>query len=402
MSTGGSPPVASTSFPDIEALRERLAGVDQGFISPDAIQTARERASRAWEAGAQAFAQAALDESFHNPILGATIGLEHWDMAQYQGDQARLALATLALGAALVWWGYHQEALPFLQSALAALDVGEYPPSLPLYARWLLLLCERRMRRVPDAFPLLLETADELDGLGDEYRAMRCRSDAAQGMLASTSHAEEAQTRLGAASAYFVENGYPGDWALSQVALADFRFGQGDFEVGLALLEEAEAVFAAADMPAMVAYSWVLRGMYFHHLRRFDDALAWLQRAEERSRNLRHDRYRAMALLETAYLYFEQGDVQRSLEVCETITPLADHLGLPLLSAKNDLLIANVQLRWGHYRPAADGYRRARQVFDETGSDVFSAVCAESGDRRAQAGPVRAGPGADQAGAVGV
>ncbi len=375
MTAGGSTQAAATGFPDIEALRERLAGVAQGFIPPGAAQAARERVSRAWEAGAQAFAQAALDESVHNPILGATISLAYWDEAQCQGDQARQPLAMLALGAALVWWGYHQEALPFLQDALAALEVGGYPLTLPLYARWQILLCERRLRQVADAFPLLLETADDLAGLGDEYRAMRCRSDAAQGMLASSSHAEEAQARLAAASAYFVEHGYPGDWALSQVALADFRFGQGDFKVGLALLEGAEATFTAADMPAMVAYSWVLRGMYFHHLRHFNNALAWLLRAEERARGLRHDRYRAMALLEIAYLRFEQGDVQGSFDVCEAIAPLAAHLGLPLLSAKNDLHIANAQLRLGHYRPAVDGYRRARRVFDETGHDVFSAVC---------------------------
>ena len=145
MPAGGSPPVAPTDFPDIEVLRERLAGVEEGFIPPGSVQAARERVSRAWEAGAQAFVQATLDESFHNPILGATISLEHWDAAQHQGDQARQALSRLALGAALVWWGYHQEALPFLQDALAALDVGGYPPMLPLYARWQLLLCERRL-----------------------------------------------------------------------------------------------------------------------------------------------------------------------------------------------------------------------------------------------------------------
>jgi CHAT domain-containing protein/tetratricopeptide (TPR) repeat protein len=375
MPIGGSSPTAPTDSPDTAALRERLADIDQDFIPPGPLQAARERIARSRLAGSEAFVQAALDESFHNPILGAITGIEAWEAAQRLNDQAQQTLAALALGSALVWWGYHQEALPFLEYALAALEPGDQPPLLSLYARWQLLLCERRLREVPDAFAQLLAIADELAGLGDEYRAMRCRSDASQGMLPSSSHAAAAQLWLAAASAYFMEHGHPGDWALSQVALADFHFSQGEFESGLALLDGAEEAFAAGDMPTLLVYSWVIRGMYIHHLRRFDEALEWLLRAEERARSLRHDRYRALALLEIAYLYFEQGDVRLSLDACEAVAPLAARLGLAFVSGKNELLAANIQLRRGEYRLAEEGYRRARQIFDGAGQDVFATTC---------------------------
>ncbi len=359
-------------FADLARLRTRLAAVDPLLIPPKDIEAA-------WRSGSERFVSepltlpvAAVQASRHNPVLGAALGLGAVEAAALQEDPLQRAEAGLALGIALTWWGSFAEALSCLQQSIPILSQG-LPTQAVLYAHWHRLISERRLSGRIDAVQALLETAERLEQLGDGLGAHRCRLDTAAA-LALTQH-ERAMHIIEAARTYFQARGLTPDDGIALAIQAHVHINQSEFDQAHDELNRAEAIFIQFDMPAMLCFTWMERGVSHRHQLQVEKALHWLEAARERAESLQHDFYQIVSLTEIAALLFYRGDAERSMAIHRTIQQIASANDLIGVVADSELTTANWLLGRGEYEAAAEGYRRARDLYEAFGNRRYVAIC---------------------------
>ncbi len=362
-----------STFPNLETIQNRLAQVDPALVPRDSIREAGSRGANCLVEHPESLLSLAMELARGKPVRATAFGMGALEAAFENGEDSALALAWLALAIGLLWWGYHYEASFPLQQAADCLPATGLEIA-HLYAQWCEILCKRHLTGVPDAPEGLLQIADAFDTLGDPTAAARCRQNAVYSLI-QVCKGQEAKLVLEETQAYFSAHGLLGDYAIGLNTQAHIHFKEGKLEALHAALSQAESIFIDASMPVSVGHVWQLRGTYYYHHRQMVDALYWLETANRQDAKLQHKFYEVQGLQQIAFIRAEQGDVKGGLETLMLARPLAALLKLKLVEARSELESANFRLRLGEYDSAEEGYRYAKQCFEEIGHMVHSAIC---------------------------
>ena len=361
------------SPPPLDTLQARFAQISPKLISPEAIHAAQVQGEHLLISDPIGLLRSISGQARTQPVLAAASGLGAVQAAEQTDGAHSLAYARLALGSALIWWGYHHEARSYLSLVDAALEGSA--DSLPLlYARWHSILATRRFGSVPDEAEQLLRTAQQLEDLGDPVNAMRCRQDVVSELFV-VNHYDRAIAILDSIRDFFAAQEMPGDLGMCYIHRALAHSRRGEFEEWLAALDLSDSYLQRGDCSAAVGFAWYLRGLYYAQQRQIAHALHWLNAACHRAIDLRHLSYQTICLLEIANTQRVQGDLRAALRAHAQIEELASELKLVFLIGSNALRAANIHLRQGDHERAAEGYRRARRVFKSAGCTIEPAVC---------------------------
>lgn len=354
----------------LERINQRLTDIDHKLITEQQLTNAFGEGYRQVRADADTFIKYSHELARQNPVLGSQSALGAFEYLSQSDDIERIGLASAALGMSLHWWGHDWKALNYLDAAHSTLT-GTFPR---LMVEWHQCLCERRLNGLQDTHLRLNDIAAQLESGGSTTAAMRCRLDNAIVNL-QQDDLKKRQAFLNSAKSFFKSHSLWGDAGIALIIEARLSFDRGALEVGSQQLDEAEDDLSRADMLAMLGFCWMLRGIYFNHHRKVDQAVAWLDKAITRARALRHQYYEALALMDLAAIQYHQGKSEESYQTNQTIKAIAHTLKVRLLEASATLTEANWNFNKGEYAAAQDGYVQAQACYEQVGHQPSVGIC---------------------------
>jgi len=353
-----------------EQIGQRLTDIDHKLITEKQLADAFDVGYRRINADTGDFIEYSHELARRNPVLGSQSALGAFESLAQSGDTGKTGLALAALGMSLHWWGHDWEALNYLDEAHSTLT-GTYPK---LVVEWHRCLCERRLNGLQDTHLRLNDIAAQLESGGSAVAAMCCRLDNAIVNL-QQDDLEKRQAFLKSAKSFFKLHNLWGDAGIALIIEARLSFDRGELEAGSQQLDEAEGYLSRANMPAMLGFCWMLRGIYFNHHRKVDQAVAWLDKAITRARALQHHYYEALALMDLAAIQYHQGKSEESYQTNQAIKAIARTLKVRLLEASATLTEANWHFNKGEYAAAQDGYVRAQAYYEQVGHQPSVGIC---------------------------
>ncbi len=353
-----------------DAIRERLLSVDGRVTRQTKIQNVWTQGASCIRGAPLIMLEQAASLSRRHPVLGTALGCGALEVAATLDDPQRVALAKLALGMGLCWWGYYIESLPFLREA----DAAGLPSPIGAYATWHHLVSQRRFTRTGDPFERMIAIADQLDRLGDPTGAMRCRMDGVSGKEISEKN-PHLMILLKRVEAYFHQHDLGGDEGIAKTLRAYWLLRTGKLEQGLQEIEQAEDLFQRARMPAMLAWAWFEHGLYHYHKREISEAYYWIDQGIRKATALRHHYYLATMLTLKAEVQNNEGDLHESLRTLQIAKPISVELQLDGVRANNLLIAGHVQQLLGNYAVAREAYLTAREIFTRLDSSILAVLC---------------------------
>lgn len=353
-------------------VRVRLAAVSPAAVPVQMIHLAYRRGIESTPHDAASLPDRVLDLSRYNPVLGAAMALGALEAAETLDEPDLLACTQAALGIALAGWGHFVEALELLKPVEQALEATGFH-RLSLLARWHRLLCERRIMPNARIGQQIEAIAGELEALGAERDAVRCRLDIAYELIYVDR--ERAYSIVEDARRVFHREGMVADsgYAIALKAAIDGQLNK--FDEAFKGLTEAEAIFEELNAPAMRCFVWHRRGFLQKSRLNAPEALHWLEAAEELAADLQHDYYRILSLMDIAGLQFDRGDLPRMRAAHEALQQIAQASRLSWVAAFNHLSEGNLNFREGRYEQAEEAYRLARAQYELAESPRFVALC---------------------------
>ncbi len=362
--------------PDTAALHSRLASVDTILVPIAHVQVACEAgrddlSSLLASDPAEYLAQLSADAAA-NPILTAARALGAVDALPDGEPSLARARASTALGFALCWWGYYPEADRWLGDAVPMLESHGLAIE-PLYVHWHRVLCQRAMRHTPDSARSLLAIAGNLEAGGQDAPAMMCRQTALSD-LQSGAHTDE-RIRLSAETlAFFEAHEMRVHAGIGRVMQIFDHFSASTLKNIPPLLDAAEALFKEADAQALLAFTWMYRGIYHNHTREIEQGVHWLNTAIRQAQRLAHAYYEVRALLDLISLYYNQGNMMISQRLYEQARPLAEQVGISYVRASSEGNAGLIAFQRSNYAQAEHHFRLARRLFARDGYEPNSAL----------------------------
>ena len=352
----------------LEEQRQRLDQINSDLIPASDIDQARmQGASR--DAPLD-FVTRGITLARQNPILGTAFGLEALDTLSISNTNESQAAARIVLASGLCYWGYFFEALPYLKEARLCLSNRQQSDLRP-YLTWLQVLSRRRVYRIRHPFETLVETSNQLEEQGQIFAAMQCRLDA----TSTADPTPEALNLLDQAQTYFSVSECAGEEAIALNIRAASEISQGAFDAAWEHLDYADRALTIARMPAMLSFTWYLKGYYLYHRRMISDAEVWLSKALRQSVALNHDYYAALSLSIFALMTYDAGKLAESLDYSYRVRTIAKSLRIKFLEAHSDLTSGHALVRQAKYRSAVANYHRARKIFAQLERDSLTAIC---------------------------
>jgi len=360
---------------DLHKVRQRLALVEPTLLSPSSIKSEQATGARLGSKNqASGFAAGLLPLARRNPVLAASRAMGAWDGT---GCPAAQAQAQLGLAVALVWWGYHAEALSLLRDDSPPTDtlVDDDPDTL--IRAWHSIACERHLQKTEGSFNRLITIAELLDQAGYAQHALRCRIDALNGI--SMAGASPAQIALLAeVSAACQRERLEEELGIVLTLETTYHFFRGRLDQARRTLAESEDLFTRLHMPAMLAFVWIRRAAYFIDHRQYPEAVHWLNKAYQQAKGLQHALYQARARMEMGNNAYLHGHITESLEHYRACHVLGTQLAHRYILASSELGIANAHLHSMEYDQAAAGYTRAHAIYDDLGYADHSMIATQN------------------------
>jgi tetratricopeptide (TPR) repeat protein len=162
--------------------------------------------------------------------------------------------------------------------------------------------------------------------------------------------------------------GTPADQAFLLRAQASITSDLGNQEQALALITQAEHLFAAAGSPLEVARCQHKRAWFFQRLEQYAQALDDLRRAEETFEQLDLPIQRALCRRNLAIIACYRGEYAQALVETYQAREALDMLGRRDAVADCDLTLGNVGYYIGQHDMALAWYQQAQAVYTDLGS----------------------------------
>lgn len=358
----------------IDQVTQRLRGVDPALVAADKRGDFLSNGARALVASPESAPFQSLEIARINPVLSASWGIGAVTQARLAGDPWIESVAAVSLGVALISWGQYRSARTVLRPAAAWLSANLPQDKTLILARWHLILAERFQARVPASGQQLLELAERMMEQGQERAAMRCLVDAAEESMHRGDSAK-LQEHNDTALDYFSRRDSDAElgWATLNKSVCCLTIS-GEFDQGLAYLDQAETLFAEKEVSCGLARVWLLRAKVHCLRREFEDAARWIASAHTLAIQLRHDKINCLSLLAQAELCEEQGDFTGALGHIRRLAGLASRLGLGALLSQSRLMRGGVYYHQGRYDPAQRAFERARRAFERAGYPIAAAA----------------------------
>src|SRR5215813_6367045 len=149
----------------------------------------------------------------------------------------------------------------------------------------------------------------------------------------------------------------------------------GDYDDAFQAFEQAKKIFTEVNDPWRIARLEINAGNIFHRQDRFEEALAYYERAYAGMVEFRDLEGIAVVLSNMAVCLISLNDFPRALASYQQARQVCEKAGMPLLVAQADYNVAYLYYLRGEYGSAIERLYAARRACEATGDAYHFALC---------------------------